>query len=40
MGFYTPEDGILLSHRRKNFKSYIALTSWSLYQTRNVSALR
>jgi hypothetical protein len=24
------EDGILLSHRRENLKSYIALTSWSL----------
>jgi hypothetical protein len=25
-----PEDGILHSHRRENFKSYIALTGWSL----------
>jgi hypothetical protein len=25
-----PEDGILLSHRRKNLKSYIALTGWTL----------
>jgi hypothetical protein len=30
MGFYIPEDGILLSHRRKNNKSYIALTGWDL----------
>jgi hypothetical protein len=26
----TPEDDILHSHRRENFKSYIALTSWTL----------
>jgi hypothetical protein len=25
-----PEDGILHSHRRKNLKSYIALTGWTL----------
>jgi hypothetical protein len=25
-----PEDGILYSHRRENFKSYIALTGWTL----------
>jgi hypothetical protein len=25
-----PEDDILHSHRRENFKSYIALTGWSL----------
>jgi hypothetical protein len=25
-----PEDGILHSHRRENFKSYIALTVWTL----------
>jgi hypothetical protein len=25
-----PEDGILLSHRRENLKSYIALTAWPL----------
>jgi hypothetical protein len=23
LGFYIPEDGILLSHRRENLKSYI-----------------
>jgi hypothetical protein len=26
----TPEVGILHSHRRENFKSYIALTGWTL----------
>jgi hypothetical protein len=30
VGFYIPEDDILHSHRRKNFKSYIALTGWAL----------
>jgi hypothetical protein len=30
LGFYIPEDGILLSHRRANLKSYIALTGWTL----------
>jgi hypothetical protein len=25
-----PDDGILHSHRRKNLKSYIALTGWAL----------
>jgi hypothetical protein len=25
-----PEDDILHSHRRENFKSYIALTGWTL----------
>jgi hypothetical protein len=25
-----PKDGILHIHRRENFKSYIALTSWNL----------
>jgi hypothetical protein len=25
-----PEDGILVSHRRENLKSYIAITSWDL----------
>jgi hypothetical protein len=28
--FYIPEDGILHSYRRENFKSYIALTGWTL----------
>jgi hypothetical protein len=27
--FYTPEDGILHSHRRENLKFYIALTGWT-----------
>jgi hypothetical protein len=26
LGLYIPKDGILHSHRRENFKSYIALT--------------
>jgi hypothetical protein len=30
LGFYIPEDGVLRSHRSENFKSYIALTGWSL----------
>jgi hypothetical protein len=25
-----PEDGIRHSHRRENFKSYVALTDWAL----------
>jgi hypothetical protein len=25
LGFYIPEDGILHSHRRENFKSFMAL---------------
>jgi hypothetical protein len=28
--FYITEDGILHSHRRENFKSYIALTGGTL----------
>jgi hypothetical protein len=31
-----PEDGILRSHRRENFKSYTALTGWALKQRRNM----
>jgi hypothetical protein len=27
---HIPEDGILHSHRRENFKSYIVLTGWVL----------
>jgi hypothetical protein len=34
------EDGILHSHRRENFKSYIALTGWALYRRRNASPVR
>jgi hypothetical protein len=30
LGFYIPEDGILLGHRRETLKSYIALTGWIL----------
>jgi hypothetical protein len=30
LGFYTPEDDILFSHRRENLKSYIALTGLAL----------
>jgi hypothetical protein len=29
LGFYIPEDGILHSHRRENFKPYVALTGWA-----------
>jgi hypothetical protein len=27
---HIPEDGMLHSHHRENFKSYIALTDWAL----------
>jgi hypothetical protein len=27
---HNPEDGFLDGHRRKNLKSYIALTGWTL----------
>jgi hypothetical protein len=30
LGSYISENGILHSHRRENFKSYIALTGWAL----------
>jgi hypothetical protein len=40
LGFYIPEDDILHSHRREYFKSYIALTGWSLERRRNVSPVR
>jgi hypothetical protein len=30
---HIPEDDILHSHRRENFKSYIALTGWALVET-------
>jgi hypothetical protein len=39
-GFYIPEDGILHSPRRENFKSYIALTGWTLQRRCNVSPVR
>jgi hypothetical protein len=34
------EDAILCSHRRENLKSYIALTSWTLYWRRDMSPVR
>jgi hypothetical protein len=34
LGFYIPEDGILHSHCRENFKSYTALTGWAQLQRR------
>jgi hypothetical protein len=40
LGFYIPEDGILHSHRRESFKSYIALTGWALQRRRNVPYVR
>jgi hypothetical protein len=33
LGFYIPEDDILHSHRRENFKSYVALTDRSIAET-------
>jgi hypothetical protein len=30
LGFYIPEDDVLHGHCRENFKSYIALTGWTL----------
>jgi hypothetical protein len=30
LGFYIPEDDILHSHCRENFKYYTALTGWTL----------
>jgi hypothetical protein len=38
--FYIPEDRILHSHGRKNLKSYIALTGWSLQRRRDVSPVK
>jgi hypothetical protein len=40
LGFYTPEDDILHSHRRENLKSYIALTGCTLLRRRNVSPVK
>jgi hypothetical protein len=40
LGFYIPEDDILHSHRRENFKSYIALTGCALQRRCNVSPVR
>jgi hypothetical protein len=40
LDFYIPEDAILHSHRRENFKSYVALIGWTLYRRRNVSPVK
>jgi hypothetical protein len=40
LGFYIPEDDILHSHCRENFKFYIALTGWTLQRRRKVSPVR
>jgi hypothetical protein len=40
LGFFILEDDILHSHRSENLKSYIALTDWTLYRSRNVSPVR
>jgi hypothetical protein len=40
LGFNIPEDGILHSHRRKNIKSYTALTGWALWPRCNVIPVR
>jgi hypothetical protein len=37
---HIPEDGILHSHRRENFNSYIALTGWTLYRRSDVSPVK
>jgi hypothetical protein len=34
------EDGIVRSHRRENFKSYIALIGWALQRRRIVSLVK
>jgi hypothetical protein len=38
--FYIPEDSILHSHRRENFKSYRELNGWTLQRRYNVSPVR
>jgi hypothetical protein len=40
LGVYIPEDGILLSHRQENLKSYMALTLWALQRRCNVFRVR
>jgi hypothetical protein len=40
LGFYIPEDGILHSHCRENYKSYIPLTGCALKRRRNVSPVK
>jgi hypothetical protein len=37
---HIPEDGTRHSPRRENFKSYIALTGWTLYWRRTVSPVK
>jgi hypothetical protein len=38
--FYTPEDGILHSHRRENLSSYIKSTGGALQRGHNISPMR
>jgi hypothetical protein len=40
LSFHIPEDAILHSHRRKDFKSYIALTGCTLWRRSNVFLVR
>jgi hypothetical protein len=40
LGFYIPEDDILHSHRRENFKSYMSLPGWTLSRICNVSPVK
>jgi hypothetical protein len=40
VGFYIPEDTILHSHRRENFKCYITLTGLTLKPRRNMSPVK
>jgi hypothetical protein len=40
LGFYTPGDDILHSHRREDLISYIALTGCTLQRKRNVPPVK
>jgi hypothetical protein len=40
LGFYIPEDVIVLSNFRENLRSYIALSGWTLLQRRNVTPVK
>jgi hypothetical protein len=40
LGFCIPEDDILHSNRRENFKSYVAITGWTLQRRREVSPMK
>jgi hypothetical protein len=40
LGFYIHKDDILHSHRSENFKSYKALTCWTLQRRSNVSPVK